>query len=98
MIYIKDLLNKKFWMSISFVFLLVLNAQAQTKLTQYVNPMVGTSGHGHTYPGAALPFGLVQLSPDTDDKGWDWCSGYHYSDSSIIGLVTHTLVERGALT
>ncbi|MDP4174526.1 MAG: GH92 family glycosyl hydrolase [Bacteroidota bacterium] len=76
-------------MSIFFVFLLILNAQAQTKLTQYVNPMVGTSGHGHTYPGAALPFGLVQLSPDTDDKGWDWCSGYHYSDSSIIGF-SHT--------
>ncbi|MGE5497098.1 MAG: GH92 family glycosyl hydrolase, partial [Syntrophothermus sp.] len=55
----------------------------------YVDPMIGTSAHGHTYPGASLPFGLVQLSPDTDRSGWDWCSGYHFSDSSIIGF-SHT--------
>jgi predicted alpha-1,2-mannosidase len=52
----------------------------------YVNPMVGTNDHGHTFPGAALPGGLVQLSPDTDIQGWDWCSGYHYSDSSVMGF------------
>jgi predicted alpha-1,2-mannosidase len=63
--------------------------QAQEKLTKYVNPFVGTDAHGHTYPGAASPFGMVQLSPDTDTKGWDWCSGYHYSDNSIIGF-SHT--------
>lgn len=51
-----------------------------------VNPMIGTDDHGHTFPGAALPGGLVQLGPDTDIKGWDWCSGYHYSDSSIMGF------------
>jgi predicted alpha-1,2-mannosidase len=55
----------------------------------YVNPMIGTSGHGHTFPGATRPFGMVQLSPDTYTKGWDWCSGYHYSDSSIMGF-SHT--------
>ncbi len=54
---------------------------AQQKLINYVNPFVGTGGHGHTYPGATLPFGMVQLSPDNGTQGWDWCSGYHYSDS-----------------
>ena len=57
--------------------------------SQYVNPFVGTDGHGHTYPGAILPFGAVQLSPDTRLDGWDGCSGYHYSDSRIYGF-SHT--------
>lgn len=52
-------------------------------------PMVGTDAHGHAYPGAVVPFGMVQLSPDTGTEGWDWCSGYHYSDSTIEGF-THT--------
>ncbi len=55
----------------------------------YVNPFIGTGFHGHTYPGATVPFGMVQLSPDTRIHGWDGCSGYHYSDSSIIGF-SHT--------
>src|SRR5436190_3677381 len=62
---------------------------AQQDLTRYVNPFIGTSGHGHTYPGATLPFGMVQLSPDTRLTGWDGCSGYHYSDTSIYGF-SHT--------
>ncbi len=57
--------------------------------TRYVNPFVGTGGHGHTYPGATTPFGMVQLSPDTRLDGWDGCSGYHYSDSVIYGF-SHT--------
>jgi len=52
----------------------------------WVDPMIGTSGHGHTFPGATLPFGMVQLSPDTHTEGWDWCSGYHYSDSIVRGF------------
>jgi predicted alpha-1,2-mannosidase len=52
-------------------------------------PMVGTDAHGHTYPGATVPFGMVQLSPDTGTEGWDWCSGYHYPDSVIEGF-SHT--------
>ncbi|MGC4040763.1 MAG: GH92 family glycosyl hydrolase [Flavobacterium sp.] len=57
---------------------------------QYVNPMIGTGGHGHTYPGATVPFGMVQLSPDTRiDGSWDGCSGYHYSDNTIYGF-SHT--------
>jgi len=58
-------------------------------MLQWVNPRIGTGGHGHTYPGAALPFGAVQLSPDTFTEGWDWCSGYHISDDSIMGF-SHT--------
>src|SRR5277367_5554529 len=52
-------------------------------------PLVGTADHGHTYPGATVPFGMVQLSPDTPIEGWDGCSGYHYSDSAILGF-SHT--------
>ncbi len=55
----------------------------------YVNPFIGTGGHGHTYPGASAPFGMIQLSPDTRHDGWDGCSGYHYSDSIIYGF-SHT--------
>jgi len=58
-------------------------------LTKYVNPFIGTGGHGHTFPGATVPFGMVQLSPDTRLEGWDGCSGYHYSDSIIHGF-SHT--------
>lgn len=59
-------------------------------LTQYINPMIGTGGHGHTFPGTTYPFGMVQLSPDTRiDGSWDGCSGYHYSDSVIYGF-SHT--------
>jgi len=62
---------------------------AQRDLTRYVNPFIGTGGHGHTFPGAIVPFGMVQLSPDTRLTGWDGCSGYHYSDSTIYGF-SHT--------
>nr|WP_321234428.1 GH92 family glycosyl hydrolase [uncultured Psychroserpens sp.] len=58
-------------------------------LINYVNPFIGTGGHGHTYPGATMPFGMMQLSPDTRLDGWDGCSGYHYSDVYIYGF-SHT--------
>ena len=75
--------------------LTVFNLFAQ-RLTDYVNPFIGTGGHGHTFPGATVPFGMVQLSPDTDIKGWDWCSGYHYSDSTIMGFSHLHLSGTGA--
>ncbi len=56
------------------------------KVCPYVDPFIGTAAHGHTYPGAALPFGMVQVSPDNGISGWDWCSGYHASDSVIVGF------------
>lgn len=55
----------------------------------FVNPMIGSGGHGHTYPGATVPFGMVQLSPDGGNNGWDWCSGYNYSDTGLKGF-SHT--------
>jgi len=54
--------------------------------TNYVDPFIGTGGHGHTYPGATVPFGMLQLSPDNGVSEWDWCSGYHVSDSITIGF------------
>ncbi len=61
----------------------------ERSLTQWVDVFLGTGGHGHTFPGATLPFGMVQLSPDTGTSGWDHCSGYHRDDSSILGF-SHT--------
>ena len=62
---------------------------AQKQPVDYVNPFIGTGGHGHTFPGATVPFGMVQLSPDTRTAGWDAAGGYHYSDSTILGF-SHT--------
>jgi len=62
---------------------------AQTNFAKLVNPFIGTGGHGHTYPGASMPFGMMQLSPDTRGADWDGSSGYHYSDSVIYGF-SHT--------
>lgn len=59
---------------------------ATQNLTQYVNQYVGTGGHGHTFMGANVPFGLVQLGPTEPTRGWDWCSGYYYDDDEFIGF------------
>jgi len=56
------------------------------KLSKFVDPFIGTGGHGHTYPGATVPFGMLQVSPDNGISKWDWCSGYHFSDSITIGF------------
>ncbi|TND08297.1 MAG: alpha-1,2-mannosidase [Bacteroidetes bacterium] len=65
-------------------------AMGAADYTQFVDPFIGTGGHGHTFPGATAPFGMVQLSPDTrNDGSWDGCSGYHYSDSILFGF-SHT--------
>jgi predicted alpha-1,2-mannosidase len=76
----------RFLTALLFFSVLYLSAQSPVSL---VDPFIGTAGHGHTYPGATLPFGGVQLSPDTGDEGWDWCSGYQYSDRSVMGF-SHT--------
>lgn len=54
--------------------------------TQYVDPFIGTGGHGHVFLGANVPFGNIQAGPTQKKQGWDWCSGYHYSDSTVIGF------------
>ncbi|MDI1316748.1 GH92 family glycosyl hydrolase [Flavobacterium sp.] len=76
--------------TLSALFLLYTTLSLSQNYHQYVNPMIGTGGHGHTYPGATVPFGMVQLSPDTRiDGSWDGCSGYHFSDNVIYGF-SHT--------
>ena len=84
--------------AILVLLLLFLSCDANSKATSskkdkkrivYVNPFIGTGGHGHTFPGATMPFGMMQLSPDTRLDGWDGCSGYHYSDNEIFGF-SHT--------
>ena len=57
--------------------------------TQYVDTHIGTGGHGHVFVGANVPFGYVQLGPTSIPQSWDWCSGYHASDSTVIGF-SHT--------
>ncbi len=81
--------NMRFLCHLSVFFCAISSLSAQSDVLSFVNPFIGTDGHGHTYPGATLPFGMVQLSPDTRLTGWDGCSGYHYSDSLIYGF-SHT--------
>ncbi|WP_445456514.1 GH92 family glycosyl hydrolase [Flavobacterium sp. HNIBRBA15423] len=77
---------RNFLLSILFI----ANITFAQDFAKYVNPFIGTGGHGHTFPGATVPYGMVQLSPDTRiDGSWDGCSGYHYSDSVIYGF-SHT--------
>jgi len=78
-----------FILSVLFTANAALYAQSNRDYTKLVDPFIGTGGHGHTYPGAVLPFGMVQLSPDTRLTGWDGCSGYHYTDSLVYGF-SHT--------
>lgn len=63
--------------------------EAASDPLRWVDPRIGTGGHGHCFPGSSVPFAAVQLSPDTFNDGWDWCSGYHISDTSIMGF-SHT--------
>ena len=74
------------------ILILILIASCLTSIasegnyTQWVNPRIGTGGHGHVFYGANVPFGYVQLGPTEPTRGWDWCSGYHESDSVLIGF------------
>src|SRR6476620_2513842 len=87
---LKDNKNNTMTKHHTLIFLLFSTLAFSQDYHKYVNPMIGTGGHGHTYPGATVPFGMVQLSPDTRiDGSWDGCSGYHYSDSIIYGF-SHT--------
>ncbi len=62
------------------------NTNHKNNFVSHVDPFIGTGGHGHTYPGATVPFGMLQVSPDNGISSWDWCSGYHYSDSIVSGF------------
>ena len=63
--------------------------------TSYVDPYIGSDGHGHVFVGASVPFGQVQLGPMNIYKGWDWSSGYHYSDSVVVGFSHNHLNGTG---
>ena len=71
------------------IVIVACDKKASNDYVQFVNPFIGTGGHGHTFPGALVPNGAIQPSPDTRIDGWDACSGYHYSDSTINGF-SHT--------
>ncbi len=74
------------------VFFLALSCNrhtAHTPLTPYVDPLIGSGGHGHVFVGASVPFGMVQLGPTSISQSWDWCSGYHQDETSVIGF-SHT--------
>lgn len=71
-----------------------VNAQSYNK---YVNTFIGTSATGHTFPGATVPFGMVQLSPETGNFGWDYCSGYRYEDNVITGFAHTHLSGTGGV-
>src|ERR1700709_631524 len=81
------------WM-VCLVECFVVHAQTYSR---YVNPFIGTSATGHTFPGATVPFGMVQLSPETGNFGWDYCSGYRYEDSTITGFAHTHLSGTGGI-
>ncbi len=85
---------------LSPIFLLVIlgctSGQVKVDYTSFVDPFIGTGGHGHTFPGATVPFGMVQISPDTRWEDWDGSSGYHYSDKTIMGFSQTHLSGTGA--
>ena len=88
-IWIGKIFRRQVFFLFPLSFFLLFAACGNKPLTSYVNPLVGTDGHGHTFPGAIVPFGQIQPSPDTRLEGWDGCSGYHYSDDTIYGF-SHT--------
>ena len=88
--------SKNIWLS--FIIMLVFAScsrqveehnENELSFTRYVDPYIGTGFHGHVFLGANVPFGAVQLGPTNLTQGWDWCSGYHYSDTTLIGFA-HT--------
>ena len=76
---------KKIFLTAAVALATIFSVSAQD-YTQYVNPFIGTGGHGHVFLGANAPFGNIQAGPTQKKQGWDWCSGYHYSDSTVIGF------------
>jgi predicted alpha-1,2-mannosidase len=84
-------MKQKLWLGLLLLTLLLEAGKAvATDYTKIVDVFIGTGGHGHTYPGPSMPFGMVQLGPDTrNDNSWDSCAGYHLSDTSILGF-SHT--------
>lgn len=77
------------------IFVLFGCSESKQKYAHWVDPFIGTDGIVHTFPGATIPFGMIQLSPDSDTQGWNWCSGYHTSDDNIKGFSHNHLSGTG---
>lgn len=85
-----SLMKRIYCISIALLALASCNRQPEQKwLTDYVDPLIGSGGHGHVFVGASVPFGMVQLGPTSINQAWDWCSGYHQDEASVIGF-SHT--------
>ena len=93
--------QKKHILSLVFPLLFIFSCNTNTselnsrQYVDFVNPLIGSGGHGHVFVGASVPHGMVQLGPNNLTKGWDWCSGYHDSDSTIIGFAQTHLSGTG---
>ena len=72
--------------AVAAIMMMPMQHAAAGNITSLVDPMIGSGGHGHVFVGANVPFGMVQLGPTEITRGWDWCSGYHYSDNELIGF------------
>lgn len=94
-------MKKRYLIFLSALFLVNCNkkteksAEVKPEAISYVDPFIGTGGHGHTYPGATVPFGMLQVSPVNGISDWDWCSGYHYSDEVAVGFSHLSLSGTG---
>ncbi|WDF68202.1 GH92 family glycosyl hydrolase [Sphingobacterium oryzagri] len=99
MIVMKGFVKKLFFCSVPLLGLascgVGTDVQQSASLTQYVDPYIGTGGHGHVFVGANVPYGAVQLGPSNISTGWDWVSGYHISDSTIMGFAHQHLSGTG---
>jgi putative alpha-1,2-mannosidase len=82
-------MKKTFLILLIIISIVACKQTPRERLIDFVNPFIGTDEDGHTFPGALVPFGMVQLSPDNGDHGYNWCSGYHYSSNHIVGF-SHT--------
>ena len=96
--YYQYLLHKTSLNTLLFIILIYcISCSSNNSITDYVDPFIGTDGTGHTFPGATMPFGMVQLSPDTRNSGWENCSGYHSTNNTILGFSHTHLSGTGAI-
>lgn len=82
-------MNPKSLLTLLTLLITACSQQPTERLTQYVCPLIGSGGHGHVFVGASIPFGMVQAGPTSINQTWDWCSGYHRDENSVIGF-SHT--------
>ena len=87
--------KKVCFIAVVIIVLSSCNGPSMSDLTSKVDVFIGTASHGHVFPGATTPFGMVQLSPDNGTSGWDWCSGYNYADTVISGFSHQHLSGTG---